>query len=472
MVKMGLVGTLLCLTLGWSAPALALHPDLVLPEKVTSAHKACQELFRLGKKYQVGGLFSGEFEAGKCTINRLDVAIAVQLLSERMADKALKEGTGAIDQEDLTFLSDLQEDLRGEMLLARTRTFEASYSALGTNLHPLTRNITLSGGLVGVVQGSVEHKPKNHFDGVARADLVLNVKVAESTIAVIDVEATGGDGIDAQIPSYSLLNALAGSTGDRVRFREAWLEHSAFGDKLLLTAGKIDLSNYFDTNAVANDETSQFLANAFVNSPVLGVPLMGPGLRLQARLSEYLILGIGYGSGDAGASNLLDHGYGIAEIDYRHKNGEFEGTYRFYGSLDGSMPEHDDKDDLTTIKSSLGTVYGAGFSFDQKITENLTIFGRYGWHDEDAYKTKSAWSLGLQREGLIPRRKDDVAGFAYGQVLAIGASAQEKLMEAYYRVKVSDKIAVSPHLQYLIDPLADRAASNAVIMGLRTQVVF
>ncbi|WP_318258394.1 hypothetical protein [Geobacter anodireducens] len=37
---------------------------------------------------------------------------------------------------------------------------------------------------------------------------------------MIDVEATGGNGIDTRVPSFSLLNAVAGSTGDTVRFRE------------------------------------------------------------------------------------------------------------------------------------------------------------------------------------------------------------------------------------------------------------
>lgn len=444
--------------------AFALHPELVVPEKVASGQKACQEILRIGKKYQVEGLFTKEFIEGQCRLNRLDIAVAVQLLTEKMAEKAAKEGAGAIDREDLAILSDLKEELRGEMLLAQSRAFQTRYTELGTNLHAITRNITMSGGMTGVLQGSAGNKPKDFVDAVGRADLVFNFKVGESTIAVIDLEATGGSGIDAHIGNFSILNNVPLAPTDTVRFRTAWVEHSALDDRLIFTIGKIGLTDYFDNNSVANNENSQFLSGAFVNSPVLGAPSYGPGVRVNTRLSDRLTFGIGYGSGDTTAANILDHGYGIVELDYKQKLGELEGNYRFYSSLDGSLP--------SGLKLTQKNAFGAGMSMDQQVTENLTLFGRFGWHDDAAYKTKSAWSAGFQYAGLIPQRKDDLLGFGYGQILVNGASAQEKLMEAYYKVKVSDQIAVSPHFQYLINPLADKVADNVVVMGLRTQIIF
>ncbi|ABQ24987.1 carbohydrate porin [Geotalea uraniireducens] len=444
--------------------AFAMHPELVLPEKVASGHKACQEIMRLGKKYQVEGLFTKEFVEGQCLLNRLDVAVAVQLLTEKMAEKAAREGAGAIDREDLAILSDLKEELRGEMLLAQSRAFQTRYTELGTNLHAITRNITMSGGMTGVLQGSAGNKPKDFIDAVGRADLVFDFKVGENTIAVIDVEATGGSGIDSHIGNYSILNNVPLAPTDTVRFRTAWVEHTAMNDRLIFTIGKIGLTDYFDNNSIANNENSQFLSGAFVNSPVLGAPSYGPGMRVNARLSDQITFGIGYGSGDTTAANILDHGYGIVELDYKQKLGELEGNYRLYGSLDGSLPGG--------LKLVQENAFGFGVSIDQQISEQITLFGRYGWHDDAAYKTKSAWSAGFQYAGPIPQRKDDLVGFGFSQILVNGASAQEKLMETYYRVKVSDQIAVSPHFQYMINPLADKVADNVVVMGLRTQVIF
>ncbi|WP_224983646.1 carbohydrate porin [Geomonas agri] len=456
-----------------SGAAFALHPELVVPEQVECKVKACQEIMRLGNKYQVEGLFSKEFQEGKAHCSRMDVALAVHLLTEKMAEKVVKEGNQAVAKEDLVLLSDLKEELRAEMLLVGTRTFQSRHEDLGTRFTALTKNISLSGGMVGVLQGTSGNKPKDSTDVVGRADLVFNFKVGDNTIAVIDVEATGGDGVDAKVPSFSGLNGVAGSTGDRVRFREAWVEHSALNDRLLFTAGKVDLSNYFDSNAVAGDENSQFLSGAFVHSVVLPFPANGPGARIQAKLAEPLVFGIGYGSGDADSAgssdsaDIFNHGVAIAELDYKHKAGELEGNYRIYGAYDGAPADGAGK---LVAKNA----YSLGVSFDQQVTDKLTLFARYGQRDKGVYAATCAWSAGGQYQGLIADRKDDVVGFAYGQVKAAGtvADAQEKVAEVYYKYKVSDQIEISPVAQYLVDPAGLSGNDNVLALALRAKISF
>lgn len=460
--KLSVVSTFLLGSLFLSSgAAFALHPELVVPERVQVKHKACQEIMRLGSKYQVEGLFSKEFQEGKHECNRIDVAVAVHLLTEKMAEKVVKEGNQAVDKEDLALLAELKEELRAEMLLVGTRTFQSRYEDLGTRFTALTKNISLSGGLVGVVQGTVGNEPGDTADVVGRADLVFNFKVGDNTIAVVDLEATGGDGIDAEVASFSGLNGVAGSIGDTTRFREAWVEHAALNDKLVLTAGKLDLSNYFDSNAVANDENGQFLSAAFVHSAVLPFPSNGPGVRIEAKLAEPLTLGLGYGSGDADSADVFDHGFGIAEIAYQSKLGGLEGNYRLYGALDGSVAEDD-------------TATSFGVSLDQQVTDKLTLFARYGKSEKDLYEASQAWSAGGQYVGLIPGRNDDVLGVAYGQIKAAGegVTAQERLAELYYKYLVSDQIEIAPVVQYLVNPAGDSAADDVVALALRTQISF
>jgi hypothetical protein len=445
--------------------ALALHPEMKIPDRVDAGHKACRELLRLAMKYEVEGTFPKGFEDGSVSCARLDVALALYLITEQVAEKAAKEGPGVVAREDIEFLSDLREELRGEMLLVQARTFQQRRDELGTRLHALTKEITISGGFTGVLQGSIGNEPKDHADVVGRGDLVFNFKVGENTLAVIDVEATGGDGLDAKISNFSLLNGVAGSTGDRVRFREAWLEHAAFDDRMLLTIGKIDLTNYFDTNSIANDENSQYLAGAFVNSAVLGAPPVGPGARVQAKLADSLVFGLGYASSDGDSADIFEHPYVIGEIDCKFKISGMEGNYRFYGNLDGTLPDGENK----LIQKN---AFGYGVSIDQQVAEKMTLFGRYGRRDKTVYKATSAWSLGFQYAGPIPSRREDMVALAYGQVRVNGARAGEKLAELYYMFKVSDQIAVTPVAQYLINPGGDYNGDNVVILGLRTQVYF
>ena len=52
---------------------------------------------------------------------------------------------------------------------------------------------------------------------------------------------------------------------------EAWLRTELFGQRVALTAGRLDLTNYFDQNALANDESLQFISDALVNNQMLGL---------------------------------------------------------------------------------------------------------------------------------------------------------------------------------------------------------
>ncbi|MEK7776549.1 MAG: hypothetical protein AAB331_04145, partial [Planctomycetota bacterium] len=104
-------------------------------------------------------------------------------------------------------------------------------------------------------------------------DLFFIGKPLTNMTFFVDLEAIGGDGADKTIGSLSGLNDDAGSLQDgdgvdRVSVREAWLQSELFKQHVRLVAGKIDLTNYFDINNVANDETTQFITSVFVNNPV------------------------------------------------------------------------------------------------------------------------------------------------------------------------------------------------------------
>ena len=466
-----LVMSAIILTLSTSPPSFALNPELQIPDSVEMKHAACQTMSAIAGKYAITGVFPKEFEEGIQCLNRVELAAALELMTERLAEKVVREGSFSVAREDLEKLADIREELRAEMLLVGTRTFQQRNESLGTMLHPLTKNISLSGQMVGVFQSSAGLTPRDHSAVVGRGNLVFNFKIGENTTAVIDLEAIGGDGLEPELPSFSGLNGVAGATGDRVRFRQAWVEHSFLNDNMLFTIGKIDLGNYFDSNAVANDETSQFLSGAFVNAHALSLPDKGPGARVQFALTDSLILGIGYGSGNVDedgiptGTNILNHGFGIAEIDYKITWGELEGNYRIYGALDGALPDNG-------LKLKQKNAYNYGVSIDQQLTEKLTIFGRYAQRENSAYLTNRSWSAGLHYTGLIPGRAEDVTAMTYGQINGQSLDAQEKLLEWYYKIQATEKIAVSPIVQYLITPEGDRSREDVVVLGLRSQVLF
>lgn len=431
--------------------------------------KCCQDLAVIAKKYNVEGVFPKDFEEGKECLTRIELAAALEVVTEKLAEKVVKEGGGVVAKSDLDILADIREELRAEMLLVGTRTFQQRGELLGTQLHPLTKAISMSGQLVGVFQSTVGYKnsgvrQNDHSAFNGRGDLVFNFRISDSTIAVVDVDALLGDGIDAKVASFSGFNGVAGSTNSHARFRQAWVETSLLDDKLTFTVGKVDLANYVDANAVANDENSMFLSTAFVNNHILSVPEKGMGARVTAKLGEPVQFTLAYGSGDGSGDEFLTHGFGIAELDIKAKLGGLEGNYRCYGALDGTLP--------VDAKLEQKNAYNAGISIDQQLTDKLTFFGRFGQRDRNTYQTSRSWSAGLQYAGLIPGRNDDTVGFAFGQISGKGLQSQEKMTELYYKVKVSDKISISPIVQYLINPVADKNQDNVVALGLRSQVSF
>jgi hypothetical protein len=446
----------------------ALHPGGNIPDKVDAKHRSCCVLLDISKKYKLEAMFPKEFEEGKQTLSRIELASYLNLITEKLAEKVVKEGPDSVSRDDLNRLLEIEEDLRSEMLLVHTRTFQSRNEGQGTTLHALTKNISLSGSLVGTYQNSIGNKQqKDGGDAVGRGDLVLNFRITDSTIAVINIRAAGGAGIDRRIANLGGLNGLATDDGDNVRFNKAFVEQSLFDDRLIATIGKISITDYFDNNVAANDEVSQFLAGPFINAPTVAFPLNGPGIRVHAKLGDTLTFGIGYCSSSASGDNITSKGFGIAGLDAKLKLGDLEGNYRLYGALDDSVAD-------MAVKFEEKTAYKMGISIDQQLTDKLTLFGRYSQREKNVYLLYRSWSSGLLYTGLIPGRNDDTFAAAYGQIAGSGTdiSAQEKLVEVYYKVSLHEKINIVPMFQYLMQPNGSRTADDVAILGIRSQVTF
>ena len=118
---------------------------------------------------------------------------------------------------------------------------------------------------------------------LASADLFFTAGIAQNTLFFADIVGLSGSPPDAEIPTLTLLNGytarLVGQ--NELNLREAWLRTELFGQRLALTAGRLDLTNYFDANAFANDESTQFISDALVNNQMLGLAVNGTGVAAE-----------------------------------------------------------------------------------------------------------------------------------------------------------------------------------------------
>lgn len=269
---------------------------------------------------------------------------------------------------------------------------------------------------------------------------------------------------------------------------------------LELNFGKIDPFVFFDQNAIADDETRRFINQALIHNPLLdvggdiGVDEFGftPGFRLayvNERLSPIsfgVSLGV-FGTGEgASFQDSLDSPLVIAQAEaQRPLFGGLAGGYRIYAwqngrgvDLDGSVTSHS----------------GIGLSFDQRLSENLTIFGRIGQQLDGDVVIDRALTLGAEVAGEPWRRGADALGIAVALLrtsaefrrdsptldadgdtvpdFGYAAEDSEQILELYYRFRVNEQFELSPDFQLVRHPGGNPDASTVKTIGLRAQLAF
>lgn len=325
------------------------------------------------------------------------------------------------------------------------------------------KRVLIGASGTGILQQILSSEKEEKGFASGSFDLLFITKPLLYTTFFIDLEAIGGNGPDELLGSFSGLNDDAGSLQDddgvdRVSVREVWLQSYLFDQKLRLVGGKIDLTNYFDHNVVANDETTQFITGAFVNNPTLEVPDNGPGLVVFFDTMKGPNFGLGLQSADNSGTNITDDIYAIAQIGYR-SYGFFgrEGNWRIWGRING------EKDDNK----------GFGVSMDQNLTTRLTAFARYGANEEEKGNSDiaSAWSLGLRYRSPFFSRVNDEMAFAFGTIDMVHGG-EERVAELYYKFQFNKHTSITPNIQTLVDPAGVNSEGTSVLAGIRTQIEF
>ncbi|MBD3290090.1 hypothetical protein GF337_14885 [candidate division KSB1 bacterium] len=323
--------------------------------------------------------------------------------------------------------------------------------------------LRFNGGATTTIQHGSGTNSRRHTTGVGSFDFYAHTAFGANTLLFFDLEAIGGNGPDDFFLTFSGLNGDAGSTQDedgidRLNVLEAWVEFSFLKKIFTITAGKIDLTNYFDNNASANDETMQFISGAFVNNSAFAVPGNAPGLRLRTTLLNRFHFQLGLSNVHNSAKDLLKEVYKIASIGFTLFPGsEFEANFRFFGY------QHPLADDAT----------GWGISFDKVTFGAYNIFARYGQNDAKMagyWGVQSSWSAGTRFVEQIAGQSTAL-GLAYGEnTPSLENLKTEQIVEIYARRQLNQWTHISPHLQLVWN---GKGASNPLmIFGVRTHFNF
>jgi hypothetical protein len=300
--------------------------------------------------------------------------------------------------------------------------------------------------------------PDKKAYALASADLFFAAKLAQYTSFFADVVALSGGPPDREIPSLTLLNGYTARlvNQNELNLREAWLRTELFGQRLALTAGRLDLTNYFDRNAGANDETTQFLSDALVNNQMLGLAVNGTGFAAEIDPKNGFTLRVGLQQSNPDATSLSDSIYSLTEVGYTMTPFSLpEGHYRlWYRANNGDVESK----------------RAVGVSLDQKVSPVVTLFGRYGTQqvpgDRDHYA-----SAGLSFTNGLVFNPDDAWGIGYAQMV-LASGDKEHLTEWYYNLLLTERLHLSFTLQHVLDSPGDAGKFGYVLPGIRLQASF
>jgi hypothetical protein len=297
-----------------------------------------------------------------------------------------------------------------------------------------------------------------HAYQLASADLFFTAHIAQHTVFFADVVGLSGPPPDLETGGLTLLNGFSARLvrQNELNLREAWLRTEVFSQKLSLVAGRLDLTNYFDHNAAANDETRQFLSDALVNNPTLNLAVNGSGLAAVYDPKGGFVFKVGLQQSKTDATNLSESLYSLGEIGYVTRlPGLGEGNYRFWGRNDNSTSRNRT---------------GYGTSLDQKLAPKVTWFGRYGSAQADI-KHDHFYSTGLQFANGAGFYPGDVWGVGYAHYDQ-GIGPKERLTEGYYSFGISEKFRLSFHLTHVLEKKPDTPTVGFLVPGIRLQASF
>jgi porin len=283
-----------------------------------------------------------------------------------------------------------------------------------------------------------------------------------------------------------------------VKIYEAWYEHQFLADRLSVLAGWHDLNSEFDVLEYA----STFINSSFGISPDISQvgPSIFPTTALALRLrvnptpGSYLLAALYDGepgdlelprrstlglSSDHGVFTALEAGLGRGEPgEADHFKLGAGGWVHTAEVEDFTGASHDFNHGLYLIAEK--TLFTEG-----EDGQGLGAFVQLGCADPHRNQIGRYWGAGLSYTGLIPGRNHDVTGlavasarngghFRHYQATIEGTPAEhaETVIEATYLAEVFPWLTVQPDLQYVIHPGTEPTLDNALVAGVRVEIVF
>lgn len=291
------------------------------------------------------------------------------------------------------------------------------------------------------------------------------------------------------------------------RVYEAWIERRFLGERLDVRAGIYATDSEFDARVVSSVlmnssfGTGVDLAQTGLNGPcIYSTGCLGTRVRYWPTPGRYVQLAVldavagdpddpygthvEVGNGE-GVLVLGEAGYerGIGEGSFLHAAlGIWYYTSRFEDVLQRNAAGGPDRS--RARPGVYAFVEGDLFRETPGGPEGLTGFLRLGTADPDVNQVEYFASGGLAYTGLLPGRSEDVAAFGvlvpingdeYMQARRLAGSPADRAEYAFectYWMPVLPWLGLQLDAQYFVNPGTDPTVDDALVLGVRSRIVF
>lgn len=298
-----------------------------------------------------------------------------------------------------------------------------------------------------------------------------------------------------------------GNAVGTVRLFEGWIEPTFFDDMLSIRAGMYAVDTEFDVKETAavlmngGFGTGVDLSQSGRNGPcIYSTSCLGVRVGFHPTPNWYaqvaVVDGVAgnpndpYGthvilSRDQGILTLGEVGYqrGVDEGGFIHAA---VGMWYYTRPFDNVLQVDADGNPVQTYSKPgiYALLEGALYTEPGKPTQGLSAFVRVGMADQNVNQIQYYAAGGFAYTGLFPGRDEDVAALGVSvpingsryktaqELAGVEVKDLEAAIEATYWVPVLPWLSMQVDAQYIVNPGTDPTIDNALVLGMRTRIVF
>jgi high affinity Mn2+ porin len=287
-------------------------------------------------------------------------------------------------------------------------------------------------------------------------------------------------------------------------------------DNFVLTAGKISVTDIFDTNAYAHDPKQDFLNWAIIDSGAFDYAAdawaYSYGIALEWTQDWWTLRGGLFDLSRVPNTTALETDFSqfelVGEVEARHTILGRPGKIKLLGYVNrGRMGSYSD---AVRAGRAMGTIPdmasvrryssrpGAAINLEQQIMGDLGFFARASINDgsKETYEfteINRSLSAGLSLKGSPWERPQDVFGLAVvtnglssaarnyfaagGLGILIGDGrlvryGSENIVETYYSINIAEGVTFAADYQFIANPAYNRERGPVSVLGMRAHVQY